>query len=60
MPNRSVPAKDDPRVQAVDRMRARAWSAPEDYAFDRDEANARRPPSSDTRVNGLTVVNPFA
>lgn len=41
MPNRIVPAKDDPRVQAVDRMRARAWSAPEGYTFDRDDANAR-------------------
>ena len=40
-PNRIVLAKDDRRAQAVDRMRARAWSVPEGHAFDRDEANAR-------------------
>ena len=40
-PNRIVLAKDNRRAQAVDRMRARSWSAPEGYAFDRDEANAR-------------------
>ncbi len=40
-PNRIVLAKNDRRAQAVDRMRARAWSVPEGYAFDRDEANAR-------------------
>ena len=40
-PNRIVLARDDRRVQAVDRMRARGWSPPEGYAFDRDDANAR-------------------
>ena len=34
-------AKDERRTLAVERMRARAWSMPEDYAFDREEANAR-------------------
>ena len=40
-PTRLVVAKDDRRGRAVDRMRARAWSLPEGYSFDRDEANAR-------------------
>lgn len=40
-PNRIVVAKDDRRAQAVDRMRRRAWSLPDGYAFDRDEANSR-------------------
>ena len=40
-PTRIVVAKDDRRAQAVDRMRARALSLPEDYSFDRNEANAR-------------------
>ena len=40
-PTRIVVAKDERRAQAVDRMRARAWSLPEGYAFDRDEANTR-------------------
>ena len=40
-PTRVVIARDDRRVQAVDRMRARAWPVPEGYEFDRDEANAR-------------------
>ena len=34
-------AKDDSRVQAIDRMRARAWPIPDGYSFDRDENNAR-------------------
>ena len=34
-------AKDERRALAVERMRARAWPAPQGYAFDRDEANAR-------------------
>lgn len=38
---RIVVAKDDSRVQAIDRMRARAWPIPEGYNFDRDEVNAR-------------------
>lgn len=40
-PTRIVVAKDDSRVQAIDRMRARAWPIPEGYNFDRDEVNAR-------------------
>ena len=40
-PTRLAVAKDDRRARAVDRMRARAWSLPDDYSFDRDEANAR-------------------
>ena len=40
-PTRIVVAKDEHRAQAVDHMRARALSLPEDYGFDRDEANAR-------------------
>ena len=38
---RIVVAKDDSRVQAIERMRARAWPIPEGYNFDRDEVNAR-------------------
>lgn len=34
-------ARDERRVPAVERMRARAWPMPEGHAFDRDEANAR-------------------
>ena len=34
-------AKDPRRAEAVDRMRARALSFPDDYVFDRDEINAR-------------------
>ena len=40
-PTRVVVARDDRRAQAVDRMRARGLRVPEDYAFDRDDANAR-------------------
>ena len=40
-PERIAVAKDERRVLAVDRMRARAWPIPEGYVFDRDEANAR-------------------
>ncbi len=40
-PTRIAVAKDDSRVQAIDRMRARAWPIPDGYSFDRDEANAR-------------------
>ena len=40
-PTRIVVAKDDRRPRAVDRMRARALSLPEDDVFDRGEANAR-------------------
>ena len=37
---RIVIAKDERRLHAVERMRARAWSIPEGYGFNRDEANA--------------------
>ena len=40
-PERITAAQDDRRALAVERMRARAWSLPEDYAFDRNEANGR-------------------
>ncbi len=40
-PTRIAVAKDDSRVQAIDRMRARAWRIPDGYSFDRDEVNAR-------------------
>ncbi len=34
-------ARDDRREAAIERMRRRALPLPEDYRFDRDEANAR-------------------
>ena len=34
-------ARDPRREAAVARMRARAWPLPENYRFDRDEANER-------------------
>ena len=34
-------ARDGRREAAVERMRRRALSLPDDYRFDRDEANAR-------------------
>ena len=40
-PERIAVAKDERRALAVERMRARAWSIPKDYVFDREEANAR-------------------
>ena len=40
-PKRIAVAKDERRVLAVKRMRARAWPLPEDYVFDRNDANAR-------------------
>lgn len=33
--------KDRRRKQALANMRARRWTLPEDYKFDRDEANER-------------------
>ena len=36
-----VETKDDQRRRALDRMAARNWTLPEDYRFDRDEANER-------------------
>ena len=40
-PERIVLAKDERRTRAVERMRARGWPLPEDYAFDREDANVR-------------------
>ena len=37
---RIVIAKDERRLHAVKRMRARAWSMPDGNGFDREEANA--------------------
>ncbi len=34
-------ARDESSLRAIERMRARALPIPADYAFDRDEANAR-------------------
>jgi antitoxin MazE len=33
--------KNDRRADALARMKARAWTLPADYKFDRDEANER-------------------
>jgi antitoxin MazE len=33
--------REDRRSRALDRMAARNWTLPEDYRFDRDEANKR-------------------
>jgi len=33
--------KDDRRKRAIENIRARSWTAPADYKFDREEANAR-------------------
>jgi antitoxin MazE len=35
-------AKDDRRERALAAIRARRWTLPPDYRFDRDEANGRR------------------
>ena len=40
-PGRLAVARDESRLQAIERMRARALPIPADYAFDRDEASAR-------------------
>ena len=40
-PGRLAIARDERRLRAIERMRARALSIPADYTFDRDEANAR-------------------
>jgi antitoxin MazE len=34
-------AKDDQRRRALDELAALNWKLPEDYKFDRDEANSR-------------------
>ena len=34
-------AKDERRERALAAIRARRWALPEEYRFDRDEANAR-------------------
>ena len=40
-PHRIAVARDERRALAVERMRTRALSIPEDYVFDREEANSR-------------------
>ena len=40
-PTRIALARDERRARAVERMRARAWTLPDGYTFDRNEANAR-------------------
>ena len=40
-PGRLAVARDESRLRAIERMRARALNIPDDYAFDREEANAR-------------------
>jgi len=40
-PNRIAVVRDERRALAVERMRARALSIPDDYVFDREEANTR-------------------
>ena len=40
-PGRLAIAKDESRLRAIERMRTRALPIPDDYIFDRDEANAR-------------------
>ena len=40
-PGRLSIARDESRLRAIERMRARALNIPADYAFDREEANAR-------------------
>jgi len=40
-PERIVLAKDERKARAVERMGARGWALPDDYAFDRDDANRR-------------------
>jgi antitoxin MazE len=39
--NKLAVEKIDRRAEALARMKARAWKAPADYRFDRDEANER-------------------
>ena len=36
-----VETREDQRRRALDRMAARNWTLPDDYKFDRDEANER-------------------
>jgi antitoxin MazE len=36
-----VETREDQRNRALDRMAARNWTLPEEYRFDRDEANER-------------------
>ncbi len=40
-PGRLAIARDERRLRAIERMRARALPIPDDYIFDRNEANAR-------------------
>ena len=43
VPTQIVLARDEHRARAVERMSARALTLPDGYAFDRNEANVRRP-----------------
>jgi antitoxin MazE len=36
-----VETREDQRRRALERMAARGWTFPDDYKFDRDEANER-------------------
>jgi antitoxin MazE len=36
-----IESGEDRRRRAIENMRARQWTLPADYKFDRDEANAR-------------------
>ena len=40
-PTRIALARDERRARAVERMRERAWTLPDGYTFDRNEANVR-------------------
>ncbi len=40
-PMRIALARDERRARAVERMRERAWTLPDGYTFDRNEANIR-------------------
>ena len=40
-PERLAVARDESRLRVIERMRARALNIPADYAFDREDANAR-------------------
>ncbi len=40
-PTRIALARDERRARAVERMKERAWTLPDGYTFDRNEANAR-------------------
>lgn len=41
VPTRIALVRDERRARAVERMKARAWTLPNGFTFDRNEANAR-------------------